>query len=244
MVTLNRIVAVAMVHGAQEGLRQLAATDADDALTGHHRVNAVRGHLLEMVGDREAARAAYFVAARRTLSIPGAALPAGTRGGAQTKPTQRLAQAPAAGGDGLGGVRRTLNNGATPQNRTAFRIDRTAKTPGFAADSVTAEAAMLTRKRVFPPSKTGGLTPESRYSVEVSVVLVSVLSLAITPSRQRIASRRADRPRPAHVRSLAAMGQGRQRSVLRGRVALVALPTPLSVGRHGHPARDWVASGQ
>ena len=70
MVTLNRIVAVAMVHGAQEGLRQLAAAEADDALTGHHRVYAVRGHLLEMVGDREAARDAYFVAARRTLSVP------------------------------------------------------------------------------------------------------------------------------------------------------------------------------
>jgi RNA polymerase sigma factor (sigma-70 family) len=70
MVTLNRIVAVAMVHGAQEGLRQLAATEADAALTGHHRVNAVRGHLLEMVGDREAARAAYLIAARRTLSVP------------------------------------------------------------------------------------------------------------------------------------------------------------------------------
>jgi len=70
MVTLNRIVAVAMVHGAQEGLRQLAATEDDAALTGHHRVNAVRGHLLEMVGDREAARAAYLIAARRTLSVP------------------------------------------------------------------------------------------------------------------------------------------------------------------------------
>jgi len=70
MVTLNRIVAVAMVHGAAEGLRLLAAAEADDALTGHHRVNAVRAHLLEMVGDREAARDAYLLAARRTLSFP------------------------------------------------------------------------------------------------------------------------------------------------------------------------------
>jgi RNA polymerase sigma factor (sigma-70 family) len=70
MVTLNRIVAVAMVHGAAEGLRLLAAAEADDALTGQHRVNAVRAHLLEMVGDREAARDAYLLAARRTLSVP------------------------------------------------------------------------------------------------------------------------------------------------------------------------------
>jgi predicted RNA polymerase sigma factor len=70
MVTLNRIVAVAMVHGPAAGLDQLAAAERDAALAGHHRVDAVRAHLLEMAGDREAARAAYRVAARRTLSIP------------------------------------------------------------------------------------------------------------------------------------------------------------------------------
>ena len=70
MVTLNRIVAVAMVHGPQAGLEQLAAADADPALAGHHRVAAVRAHLLDMAGDREAARAHYRLAARRTLSVP------------------------------------------------------------------------------------------------------------------------------------------------------------------------------
>jgi predicted RNA polymerase sigma factor len=70
MVTLNRIVAVAMIHGPAAGLDQLAAAEGDAALAGHHRVDAVRAHLLEMAGDREAARAAYRVAARRTLSIP------------------------------------------------------------------------------------------------------------------------------------------------------------------------------
>jgi RNA polymerase sigma factor (sigma-70 family) len=70
MVELNRIVAVAMVHGPQAGLRQLAAAEADPALAGHHRLAAVRAHLLELAGDREAAHAAYLVAARRTLSLP------------------------------------------------------------------------------------------------------------------------------------------------------------------------------
>ena len=70
MVALNRVVAVAMVHGAETGLQQLAAAETDHALTGHHRVDAVRAHLLEMMGDREAAREAYLVAARRTLSVP------------------------------------------------------------------------------------------------------------------------------------------------------------------------------
>lgn len=70
MVTLNRIVAGAMVHGPGAALEQLAQAEAEPALAGHHRVEAVRAHLLEMAGDRDAARGAYRLAARRTLSIP------------------------------------------------------------------------------------------------------------------------------------------------------------------------------
>jgi RNA polymerase sigma factor (sigma-70 family) len=68
IVTLNRVAAVAMVHGPEAGLRQLAAAEAEPALAGHHRVDAVRAHLLELAGDHEAAHAAYTLAARRTLS--------------------------------------------------------------------------------------------------------------------------------------------------------------------------------
>ncbi|HEX8347839.1 MAG TPA: DUF6596 domain-containing protein [Actinoplanes sp.] len=70
MVTLNRIVAVAMVHGPRAALTQLAAAEGDPALAGHHRVDAVRAHLLEMAGDTGAAREQYRLAARRTLSVP------------------------------------------------------------------------------------------------------------------------------------------------------------------------------
>jgi RNA polymerase sigma factor (sigma-70 family) len=70
MVTLNRVVAVAMVHGPRAGLEQLAAAEADPALIGHHRVAAVRAHLLDLGGEHAAARAEYRLAARRTLSIP------------------------------------------------------------------------------------------------------------------------------------------------------------------------------
>ena len=70
MVTLNRIVAVAMVHGAAAGLEQLAAAQTDPALAGHHRVHAVRAHLLDLAGDTQAARTHYTLAARRTLSVP------------------------------------------------------------------------------------------------------------------------------------------------------------------------------
>jgi predicted RNA polymerase sigma factor len=59
-----------MVHGPQTGLRQLAAAQTSPGLAGHHRLEAVRAHLLELAGDREMARAAYRLAARRTLSLP------------------------------------------------------------------------------------------------------------------------------------------------------------------------------
>jgi RNA polymerase sigma factor (sigma-70 family) len=70
MVTLGRVVALAMVHGPRAGLAQLAAAEADPALAGHHRLHAVRAHLLDLAGDRQEARTAYELAARRTLSIP------------------------------------------------------------------------------------------------------------------------------------------------------------------------------
>ena len=63
---LNRAVAVAMVRGPEAGLAEL------DTLTGElgHRLDAVRGHLLERAGCREQARAAYESAAAKTLSLP------------------------------------------------------------------------------------------------------------------------------------------------------------------------------
>jgi RNA polymerase sigma factor (sigma-70 family) len=70
MVTLNRIVAVAMVHGAAAGLDAMEAAHADPALAGHYRVDAVKAHLLDLAGNRDAARVHYEQAARRTLSLP------------------------------------------------------------------------------------------------------------------------------------------------------------------------------
>ncbi|WIV60064.1 RNA polymerase sigma factor [Amycolatopsis nalaikhensis] len=70
MVTLNRVVAVAQVRGASVGLAELDAAAEDPALAAHHRVDAVRAHLLELAGDLVGARAAYLAAARRTLSAP------------------------------------------------------------------------------------------------------------------------------------------------------------------------------
>ena len=70
MITLNRVVAVAMVHGPQAALADLAAAEHDAALAGHHRVHAVRAHLLELAGEAAAARTEYVMAAQRTLSLP------------------------------------------------------------------------------------------------------------------------------------------------------------------------------
>jgi RNA polymerase sigma factor (sigma-70 family) len=70
VVTLNHAVAVAMVRGPRAGLDLLATLDGDDRLAGHHRLDAVRAHLLELAGDREAAREHYRAAARATTSLP------------------------------------------------------------------------------------------------------------------------------------------------------------------------------
>jgi RNA polymerase sigma factor (sigma-70 family) len=68
VITLHRAVAVAMVRGPRVALAELAA--AAPALAGHHRLHAVRAHLLELAGDLAAARDCYRTAARMTLSIP------------------------------------------------------------------------------------------------------------------------------------------------------------------------------
>jgi RNA polymerase sigma factor (sigma-70 family) len=68
MVTLNRAVAAAMVHGPAAGLTLLEALD--EPLAGHYRLDAVRAHLFEMAGDVDAASAHYRAAASRTTSIP------------------------------------------------------------------------------------------------------------------------------------------------------------------------------
>ena len=70
MVTLNRAVAVAMVRGPAAGLELLATLEADPRMAGHHRLHAVRAHLLERAGDRRAATAEYRTAARLTTSLP------------------------------------------------------------------------------------------------------------------------------------------------------------------------------
>jgi len=79
MAELGRAVAVSMVHGPQAGLAEVAKLEVGappgpqgpgGRLAGNHRLDAVRAHLLEKAGDAAAARAAYRLAAERTLSVP------------------------------------------------------------------------------------------------------------------------------------------------------------------------------
>ena len=70
MVTLNHAIAAAMVHGPAAGLDLLRVLDEDERMAGHHRLAAVRAHLLEMSGDRDAALSHYLAAASRTASMP------------------------------------------------------------------------------------------------------------------------------------------------------------------------------
>jgi RNA polymerase sigma factor (sigma-70 family) len=70
MVTLNRVVAVAMVNGPQAGLEVLAPLEADERMARHHRLHAVRAHLLEMAGRPGEALESYRTAARYATSAP------------------------------------------------------------------------------------------------------------------------------------------------------------------------------
>jgi RNA polymerase sigma factor (sigma-70 family) len=67
--TLNRAVAVGMVHGADAGLRLLEDLE-QGVLQGNHRLLAVRAHLLERSGDVAGAARAYRQAARQAGSRP------------------------------------------------------------------------------------------------------------------------------------------------------------------------------
>ena len=63
---LNRAVALAMVDGPYAGLAELSLLEPGLG----HRLDAVRGHLLERAGAYEEARSAYASAAGKTLSLP------------------------------------------------------------------------------------------------------------------------------------------------------------------------------
>ena len=68
VVVLNYAVAAAMVRGPRAGLDLLAELEAT-SLDKDHRLHAVRAHLLEMAGERAAARASFEAAAGRTMSV-------------------------------------------------------------------------------------------------------------------------------------------------------------------------------
>ena len=70
MVALSRAVAVAEVHGPLAALDVVAQLEEDERIKNHHRLDAARGHFLEMAGDLDGAREAFRRAARRTTNIP------------------------------------------------------------------------------------------------------------------------------------------------------------------------------
>lgn len=70
VVTLNQAIAIAMVHGPERGLAHLRALDSDERFAGHYRLDAVRGHLYEKLGDLARAVQHYRSAAARTTSLP------------------------------------------------------------------------------------------------------------------------------------------------------------------------------
>jgi RNA polymerase sigma factor (sigma-70 family) len=67
IVTLNRAVATAMVHGPGAGLALLDGLG--DRLGDHHRLHSVRAHLLEQAGDGRHAIAEFEAAAARATNL-------------------------------------------------------------------------------------------------------------------------------------------------------------------------------
>jgi RNA polymerase sigma factor (sigma-70 family) len=70
MVLLNHAIAAAMVQGPKKGLDLLDELKEDARLADHHRLDAVRAHLLEMAGEPEAAARYYRLAAGKTGNLP------------------------------------------------------------------------------------------------------------------------------------------------------------------------------
>jgi RNA polymerase sigma factor (sigma-70 family) len=68
MIALNLAVAAAMVHGPAAGLALLEPLERDARLAEHHRLAAVRAHLLEKLGELSQAATYYQVAADRTAN--------------------------------------------------------------------------------------------------------------------------------------------------------------------------------
>ncbi|RKT53696.1 RNA polymerase sigma factor [Saccharothrix australiensis] len=66
---LNRAVALGEVRGPRAALEVVAELEGG-VLAGHHRLFAVRGHLLERAGDRAAAAEAFRAAARLAGNVP------------------------------------------------------------------------------------------------------------------------------------------------------------------------------
>jgi predicted RNA polymerase sigma factor len=69
VVALNHAVAVSKVAGPRAGLLLLERLEGDSRINADRRFHAVRGHLLEMAGDRAAALEAYQEASRAATNL-------------------------------------------------------------------------------------------------------------------------------------------------------------------------------
>jgi len=70
MVALNHAVAIAMLKGPDAGLRRVDTIAQDERLKGHYRIDVVRAHLYERMGQHDLALEHYRRAAERTASLP------------------------------------------------------------------------------------------------------------------------------------------------------------------------------
>ena len=59
-----------LVEPGLTAVTQWRGDPLDEKLDGHYRLDAVRGHLYEMLGEHETAATHFTAAARRTTSVP------------------------------------------------------------------------------------------------------------------------------------------------------------------------------
>ena len=99
VVALNRAVAVAMVHGPEAGLAEVAALEADGRLAGYRYLPATKADLLRRLGRRDEAgglsgRRSHWSATRpnASSSAPAGTTPAGPEPARRSAPGGRLLQ--------------------------------------------------------------------------------------------------------------------------------------------------------
>ena len=180
IVTLNR--AVALGHGRRAGrrARRPRRLERGQRLARHHRLHAVRAHLLEMAGETEKARESYLLASRLTTSIPEQ-----TTSDERPKPCERhrCVTSPVAGSFSS----ETDTGRRSPAVPRSSRTARRARPAAALVAALAAAAALATGGAAAAPSPPR-LPPPSRRTRRTSCSSATPTRPATAPAPTRSAA--------------------------------------------------------